>query len=256
MGDACVSGVCTGGPPPTCDDGNACTDDFCDPLLGCQNVPNTAPCDDGSACTVGDVCSGGACQPGPPLVCDAFLNCDPQAGCVIGRPGCRKPILPHRAPLGIRNQPDDRRDGLTWQWTAGAATSKADFGSPLTTTDYTISIYDASGGQPVLRAHIPAGGLCGSRKPKPCWKETRSGFRYGNPALVPNGILRLDLHAGEAKKARVGIQGRGSLLGLPALPLTPPLKVQLERADGACWEADYDVSIGKNDARVLKARGD
>ena len=55
------------GTPPTnqcqmsCDDGNPCTTDGCDPLTGCNFQNNTLACaDDGNACT-SDVCSAGAC---------------------------------------------------------------------------------------------------------------------------------------------------------------------------------------------------
>src|SRR5439155_462928 len=53
----------------SCDDGNVCTTDSCDPATGCVHAPNTVPCDDGSACTTNDTCSGGTCVGGPPLVC-------------------------------------------------------------------------------------------------------------------------------------------------------------------------------------------
>src|SRR5262249_58290177 len=46
---------CTAG---GCDDANPCTDDTCDPAVGCQHVPNTASCSDGVECTLGDICSG------------------------------------------------------------------------------------------------------------------------------------------------------------------------------------------------------
>jgi Dictyostelium (slime mold) repeat len=53
--------ACTAG---GCDDANPCTDDSCDPVGGCQHLPNTAQCSDGTACTVAGRCSGGQCQPG------------------------------------------------------------------------------------------------------------------------------------------------------------------------------------------------
>ena len=40
------------------------------------------------------------------------------------------------------------------------------------------------------------------------------------------------------------------------LPHLAPVTVQLERLDGACWAAEYDRSIGTNDAGTLKGRGD
>jgi len=255
--DTCVAGTCTGGPPRGCDDHDPCTDDTCDPVLGCRHVFNTAGCDDGDACTTADTCSGGTCLGGPPLVCGLLLGCDSRTGCVAGvRPGCRKPTLPHHAPLLVSDQSNNLRDGLAWQWTAGAATAKADFGDPLMTTDYRLGIFDGSGSRSYLRARIPAGGLCGTRRPKPCWKETKTGFRYENTALVPDGILRLVLRAGEPGKARISVQGRGPLLALPSLPLARTVTLQLERVDGACWDADYDLSISKSDDRTFKAHGD
>ena len=50
----------------TCDDGNACTDDACDPGGGCLYTNNTGPCDDGWACSVDDTCVNGWCS-GTPL---------------------------------------------------------------------------------------------------------------------------------------------------------------------------------------------
>jgi hypothetical protein len=82
----CESGACRGA-SVSCDDGNPCTDDACDPVSGCVHTNNTAPCSDGNACTVGDACSGGACVPGAPASCDdgnccTIDSCDPSTGCV------------------------------------------------------------------------------------------------------------------------------------------------------------------------------
>lgn len=59
--ETCVNQVCAPGTPVTCDDGNACTKDWCDSAAGCKHENNTDPCaDDGNACT-NDVCGGGIC---------------------------------------------------------------------------------------------------------------------------------------------------------------------------------------------------
>lgn len=50
--------------PAGCDDGNSCTDDICDPQLGCVHSNNTLPCTDGNACTTNDACNGGVCVGG------------------------------------------------------------------------------------------------------------------------------------------------------------------------------------------------
>ena len=84
--DACQAGVCVGR-PYTCDDGNLCTDDACDPGAGCVYANNDLPCSDGSKCTTDDICSGGSCTPGAPLNCQdgglcTTTTCDPAVGCV------------------------------------------------------------------------------------------------------------------------------------------------------------------------------
>ena len=84
--DTCGGGACTGGPPPNCNDGNDCTDDGCDPDLGCTNVNNNDPCNDGSFCTTADACSGGTCVGGPPPNCNDGNVCTDDS-CNIGS-GC------------------------------------------------------------------------------------------------------------------------------------------------------------------------
>ena len=78
-GNSCVQTV----PPVTCaPDANPCTDDRCDPVLGC-NPPNTAACDDGNACTGSDVCANGECHgdPSPAAIAcvEAGTACSPEA---------------------------------------------------------------------------------------------------------------------------------------------------------------------------------
>ncbi len=88
QGEGCSGGWCTGGLPVSCDDGNLCTDDTCDPAAGCEHESNSAPCTDGNACTLGDICADGSCKPGTePLDCDDANpctddSCNPAAGCI------------------------------------------------------------------------------------------------------------------------------------------------------------------------------
>ncbi|MBK8169261.1 MAG: hypothetical protein IPK60_02820 [Sandaracinaceae bacterium] len=49
-----LDNTCPGG----CDDGQPCTDDVCDPMVGCVSTSDaTNTCDDGNACTTGDQCN-------------------------------------------------------------------------------------------------------------------------------------------------------------------------------------------------------
>jgi len=87
QGDLCGNGSCVAGPLLVCNDANPCTDDSCNPELGCVYSQNQAPCSDETACTVGDTCTKGACV-GTPVVCNdnnpcTDDSCDPLKGCVF-----------------------------------------------------------------------------------------------------------------------------------------------------------------------------
>ncbi|MDP6943127.1 MAG: hypothetical protein QF464_03170, partial [Myxococcota bacterium] len=70
---------CLSGQPLGCDDEDPCTDDSCDPALGCEHTHNTAPCDDEDPCTEEDTCSEGECVGGPQVDCSSY-----DAECLIG----------------------------------------------------------------------------------------------------------------------------------------------------------------------------
>jgi len=105
-----ASGKCVGKKADGCDDGDACTDDSCDPKTGCGHSKTdcvdgnlcTTPacdakkgctwkeksgaCDDGNKCTAVDACKGGLCQAVKNLDCDdgnpcSIDICDTKAGC-------------------------------------------------------------------------------------------------------------------------------------------------------------------------------
>ncbi len=90
-GDACTNDVCDPSlgcqhTPITCNDGDACTTDTCIPATGCVYTPN-APCNDGDACTT-DTCNpatGCVYTPNPPCndndACTTD-TCNPATGCV------------------------------------------------------------------------------------------------------------------------------------------------------------------------------
>ncbi len=87
-GDACSGGVCVGGPPLTCADGNECTLDLCDPIGGCSFPATPGACDDGDPCTESDGCTGSVCVGGGAIVCDdgnpcTVDTCTAGVGCVF-----------------------------------------------------------------------------------------------------------------------------------------------------------------------------
>ena len=84
----CTGGSCLPGNKLNCDDSNPCTDDSCDPDVGCLNVPNdNNSCSDNDACNGLEFCSDSVCLAGDPLDCvDAHDctedSCNPATGCV------------------------------------------------------------------------------------------------------------------------------------------------------------------------------
>jgi hypothetical protein len=95
--------------------------------------------------------------------------------------------------------------------------------------------------------------MCGARRPKPCWKATRTGFKYARRDAT--GTLRLGLRTGVAGKAGIQLQGKGTLLQLPALPLVRTVGAQLSQTGSpVCWSAVYDLFVSKNDSVNFRAR--
>ena len=170
-------------------------------------------------------------------------------GCGAGpRPGCQ-PAARGGAELLVADSTPDQRDRLRWRW-SGRVASKSAFGSPSSVTGYAICLYDATGLR--LEATAPSGGRCGG---KACWRELRRGFRYADGELTQDGLQKISLTAGEGAKA--GVKGRGARLAVPSLPLALPVKVQLERTDGAgCWESSFSGAPLHNGAGRFKARSD
>ncbi|MGH7964806.1 MAG: DUF4215 domain-containing protein [Candidatus Binatia bacterium] len=172
------------------------------------------------------------------------------------QPSCRRPTKAKAASLVIMNASDNTKDTLSWQWSKGAATAGSDFGDPTAETAYGLCVYDASGLQ--LRALAPAAGTCKKgKKSQPCWKATTTGFTYTDAELTPEGLSSVQLKAGAAGKASLTVTGQGKNLDVPVLPLTLPVTVQLQAANGQCWEAQYTAGgVTKNQPTEFTAKGE
>ena len=141
---------------------------------------------------------------------------------------------------------------FAWKWTSTAAVATSDSGTPPTTTNYLLCLYDASGEK--LNARAPADRTCGTN---PCWKPLGTvGFKYSDKTGTPDGLMKLLLKAGDAGKGKIGVKGGGVNLHLPTLPLTTPVRVQLRQSgSGVCWEATYSAAITDTASR-FKAKSD
>jgi hypothetical protein len=248
LSDACSGGVCVGGPhaPAGTDclpgDGDPCVNGLCDSAGICQILFTTDPCDDGDACTTNDACNGfGYCEGGAPPACAPCFACDSSLGCIPAiAQGCKKPLAP-KSKIAISDRVPDTGDKVTWKWSPGDATSTEEFGDPLTSDDYALCVFDQEGGADhlIMSAVAPHG---------TSWTPNARGFKYRDATLLPDGIQRITLKAGEAGKAKISVKGRGPNLGLPPIlsAVTLPVTVQLQGPDGACWDALYTVAQTSN----------
>lgn len=172
------------------------------------------------------------------------------------RTTCRGQVLP-RGVFAFKENSNPARRRLVWRWPKGEATARENFGDPVPVggTDYAFCAYDASGQtQPVVAAAMPAGGTCGLLQ---CWRELAGPgqkVEYFHTDGNADGVRRVRLRPGGDGKARMSLQGRGSNLTLPALPLVAPVMVQLQASNGECWTATYDAFIKKNEGDRFRAK--
>ncbi len=93
----CVGQVCVPGSSLSCDDGDSCTADSCDPLTGCTSA--AIDCDDGVSCTTDS--------------CDQLVGCENIDNCPLGQicnHGSNACLTPQALPLVV---------GDTWRYRKG-----------------------------------------------------------------------------------------------------------------------------------------
>ena len=180
------------------------------------------------------------------------------------RTGCRGSTAPGKGSLSVKDRSGVLGDRLQWKLGSGAATSPSDFGDPLTTTNYALCVYDSAATSPTLRLslRIPAGGDCGGRL---CWKAVGDrGFKYGDPALTPDGVHKLLLKSGSDGHARLQVLARGPVLALPArlngaiFEQDPSVVVQLvhDAPGGPCWESRFSSPATVSTFEQFKDKSD
>lgn len=233
----------------TCDDGNTADGDCC--TGRCQQASNGASCSDGNACTLDDVCQAGVCTGGTAQQCGPCLSCLPEGGCVAEPwTGCHQPTERLSGELEIVAKPNRRL--IEWSWVEGEATSREQLGNPLADDRYSFCVYDESAASPrIAFAATTRTDPCGK---KSCWKPTgKTGFQYS----APNSDLlrKLVLKSGAQGKAKVLVTAKGDQLVLPTLPMTLPLRAQVQAENGQCWESEFHADgVSKNDAKHFRAK--
>lgn len=137
-----------------------------------------------------------------------------------------------------------------WRGKRGASTTLGDFGSPQTTTGYSVCAWDADA--LALAVDVPAASGCGAAS---CWNAHGSaGLRYRDGDAAAGELATLILNA--SSKAKTELRAKGPVAGSVALPLYGRLTLQLLRDDSElCWEGAVPLSsLHANDAS--EARGE
>jgi hypothetical protein len=147
----------------------------------------------------------------------------------------------------------DKRNKLTWQWKKGEALGLGEFGDVAGGTNYMLCVYDGISGSPQLVANYgtPAG---------PLWKIRKKGVKYSDKKAVFDGVKKLQLRAGDARKTKAHfvVQGIFAELPVPAdttsyFEIAPTVQVHLLSSDGLCLGATFS-SASKNQGDSFNAK--
>lgn len=177
----------------------------------------------------------------------------PTPGCgVAPRVGCR---TAENSSLHYRDDADDDRDRLTYKWSKGAATTQAEFGDPLTSTQYALCIYARSTEDLYAESNVPAGASNWSA-------VSDKGFKYRDSLVLADGTKQVQLK-GHQTQAKSKLQWKGSGGGLPDLPVQLPLPggafpllIQVSGSDtSVCFETRFEIGdVSSNKEGSLKVK--
>jgi hypothetical protein len=173
----------------------------------------------------------------------------------VPRTDSLEPITSGRGTFRFKKDPNPARSTLSWRWTKGQEVTPVHLGDPRTTNSIAFCVYDASAApQPLIDLAVPAGGGCGKL---PCWRPIGAGglrFDYFDSARFVGGLESVRLMAKPEGRGRAIVLARKDNLTLPATPLTTPVTVQLQAANGTCWSAEYSTDVLTNGGGQFKAR--
>ena len=180
---------------------------------------------------------------------DHPLRPAPHAGC--------QPALGQKSKLTLKNLADDTKDRLSWSWTSSDRRARRTSRIPWRgrPTTWSASTTREACGSTRRRPPVGRAGRDPAGSEPPALK-----FIYTDKLLDPDGLLKVVLKPGPAAgKAKITVKGKGPNLGLPALPLTTPVRMQTLQRFGQfpqfCWEASFSAST-RNDAQQFSARSD
>jgi len=165
---------------------------------------------------------------------------------------CRHVLVAGKSKLNLRDRAPDTSDSLTWKFVRGQAATPAALGDPLGSDTYALCLYDGNGF--LMEQAVGPGGTCGTR---PCWSSLGpDGFRYVDKQGVRGPVRKLVLKPGDDGESKVVAKMKGEALVMPALPISPPIRAQLQVTNGECWDVEYvGAGVLQNTATDVKAVG-
>jgi hypothetical protein len=171
----------------------------------------------------------------------------PPTTCPASPATCRQPFVGGKAFFLLKDKADPS-DRVIWKWLLGSDTDKAEFGNPLGTESYRLCVYD--GGTPLFDMGANAGATF--------WRDTPSGYTFKNRDTTSDGTQGIILRAGDDRKAKIIVKGKGDNLDMPALgALAGPITMNLHQSSGPlCWGATYSSPFLRNDSEIFKDRAD
>jgi ELWxxDGT repeat protein len=168
-------------------------------------------------------------------------------GCLpVPRDDCKEAVAGGKASLLLKDGSAPAKDLLKFKSAVAEATFKPEFGSPTTTTDYRLCLYE--GGSIFLGAGVPAGAG---------WSESSSGFKFKGESS--DGLTQVSLKANASPgRAKIGVKGKGAGLALPALGgiLSPVTAQLINDESGACWTATFSAPFKKDDLTQFNDKSD
>ncbi len=176
----------------------------------------------------------------------AELPVSPPSLCLAEvRPDCRT------AEKGsfLLTQEGGDRDKLIWKWGSGQATSQAEYGDPISSTDYALCLYAGTTAALVAEASVAPDSTS--------WKAlSTKGFKYKDSTASEGGVQTMLLKGSNQDKAKVLVKGKGASLPDPTLPFGLPLTARLVNDDtGICWESTFETSgVTTNEPDQFKAK--
>lgn len=186
---------------------------------------------------------------------DEFGEPEPSGCPDTPKSGCRAAL---KSQLIYRNDGDDRRDRLTYKWLRGLATSQAEFGNPLTTTQYDLCIYSGNANNLFVDVNVPASASK--------WNLlTTKGYKFRDASGAGGGTERI-LLKGNSSQNSSKILWKGAGADLPDIPpsVLPipaggfPLLVQVSGSNSAaCFETNFvssDVVSNGSDGLKIKQK--